>query len=441
MRQEFDFTVTRLGECRYKSPVMLSKRIGDLVANYVRDDEYLIFDTTIHPGETITFKKEQLIEKAGPREHIYFDPTAVHAAIVTCGGLCPGLNDVIRSIVMSLWYQYGVRRISGVRYGYRGFMPEYSDPFMELTPEKVSYIHRMGGTILGSSRGHGQRTGEIVDSLERNGINMLFTIGGDGTQKGSLSIAEEARRRGLEISIMGIPKTIDNDLSFIQKSFGFETAVSEAVKAVHGAHVEAYDAPNGVGLVKLMGRESGFISAYTALASNDVNFVLIPEVPFDLEGEKGLLNQIRNRLERRSHALIVVAEGAGQDHLKAATQKDASGNIKLGDIGVFLKDRIKGYFDTLGWDINLKYIDPSYIIRSTPANPIDSVYCTRLGTNAVHAAMAGRSEMLISLVNNNFVHIPITLAVAERNRIDPESPLWRDVIETTGQPPLMKNVS
>ncbi len=440
MRENFDFTVPRLGPCRIDSPVSLSKRIGDLIANYVNDDEYIISDVNGYPGEQTTFERKNLIEKAGPREQIFFDPERVHAAIVTCGGLCPGLNDVVRSIVMALWYQYGVRRISGVQFGYRGFLPEFKLPFIDLKPDVVKDIHKMGGTFLGSSRGNGNRTAEIVDTMEDHGINMLFTIGGDGTQRGSLRIAEEVERRGLNVAVIGIPKTIDNDLSFIQKSFGFETAVSEAAKAVYGAHVEAHDAINGVGLVKLMGRESGFIAAYTALGTSEVNFVLVPEVPFDLDGENGLLVHLQKRLEKRNHAVIVVAEGAGQDHLEAAsTEYDASGNKKLGDIGLFLKERISSYFKAKQMEINLKYIDPSYIIRSIPSNPIDSIYCARLGTNSVHAAMAGRTKMLISLVNSTFVHIPTDLAVSRRNRIDPESALWRDVIEATGQPPLMKS--
>ncbi len=440
MKQQYNFTIPTLGTCNVASPIALSTQIGDRIANYVGDDEFIVNDAHAQPGETVTFKKEHLIEKAGPRKKIFFDPADAHAAIVTCGGLCPGLNDVIRAIVMCLWHQYGVRKISGVRYGYRGFMPQNRDSMVELTPQSVAYIHRMGGTVLGSSRGYGEKTKEIVDTIESRGINMLFTIGGDGTQKGSLQIANEARARGLAVSIVGIPKTIDNDLSFIQKSFGFETAVSEAVKAVHGAHVEAHDAPNGIGVVKLMGRESGFIAAYTAMGSSDVNFVLVPEVPFDLEGKNGLLHQLYNRIEQRGHAVVVVAEGAGQDLLESeSAETDASGNKKPGDIGLFLQDKIKQFFKQKGTEINLKYIDPSYIIRSTPANPIDSVYCTRLGTNSVHAAMAGKSRMLISMINNNFVHVPIELAVAQRNCIDPESPVWRDVLEATGQPVWMKN--
>ncbi len=434
-----DFTIPVLGECTYDSPMLLSKRVGDYIANYVDDDQLILYDIAAKPGRGRNVEKADLLEVAGPRERIYFDPTKVHAGIVTCGGLCPGLNDVIRAIVMCLWYHYGVRRISGIRFGYRGFLPEFSLPARVLNPDLVEDVHCKGGTILGSSRGYGDRVVQIVDAIEQMHLDMLFTIGGDGTQKGALNISKEIASRGLKTALVGVPKTIDNDLSFVQKSFGFETAVSKAVEAVSCAHVEAYNAIKGVGLVKVMGRQSGFIAAHTALAINDVNYVLIPEVPFDLDGKNGLLAHLEERLERRNHAVILVAEGAGQDLIAASNMTDASGNIKLADIGLFLKEHIAQYFKQKNIEINLKYIDPSYIIRSIPANPTDSIYCNRLGTNAVHAAMAGKTELLISLVNNNIVHVPIRMAVSKKNCIEPDNELWRDVVTTTGQPRLMIN--
>ncbi len=436
-----DFTIQTLGPCKISSPLHMSVQTEDYLANFVTDDHLVIYNAEIKPGETMgPFTRDQLLEKAGPREKIYFDPTKVHAGIITCGGLCPGLNDVIRELVNCLWYRYGVKRISGIRFGYRGFLPEYGYPAMELEPNIVSDIHHHGGSILGSSRGGGERVTEIVDAMARMNINMLFTIGGDGTQRGSLKIFEEAQKQGLRLSVIGVPKTIDNDLSFIQKSFGFDTAVSEAVNAVSGAHVEAHDAINGIGLVKVMGRESGFIAAHTALALNDVNYVLIPEVSFDLHGEKGLLASLKKRLISRNHAVIVVAEGAGQELIPAAiTGTDASGNKKLGDIGVFLSNAIKDYFAAEKMELNLKYIDPSYMLRSVKANPADALYCARLAASAVHAAMAGKTGALVSMVNDHLVHIPIQMAVSQRNRVDPERSLWRDVIDATGMPALMKN--
>ena len=435
----YNFQVARLGEAAIPSPIKMSKQMGDKLANYVTDDEYVLYDIDVEKQQrSKEFDVAEILEKAGPRELIYFNPMHTHAGIVTCGGLCPGLNDVIRAIVRGLWYQYGVRRITGIQYGYRGFLPEYNLPLIDLDPDVVDDIHHKGGTMLGTSRGGGKPK-EIADAVMRMNLNMLFTIGGDGTQKGALAIAEELERRNHQVAIVGIPKTIDNDLSFIQKSFGFETAVAIAVGAVSSAHTEAHDAINGVGVVKVMGRESGYIAAHTALATNDVNFVLIPEIDFDLEGENGLFAHLKKRLHDRGHAVIVVAEGAGQNLVRHSNETDASGNKKLGDIGTFIVDRLKEHFSTDGMEISLKYIDPSYMIRSAPAHPMDSIYCARLGTHAVHAAMAGRTKTLISLVNNSFVHLPIEMAVFRRNNIDPESPLWRDVLEGTRQPVMMVN--
>jgi 6-phosphofructokinase 1 len=435
-----DFTIQTLGPAAIPSPQVLSRIAGDLMANYSSDDERIIYDLNVQSGAEPSLKERGLLEKAGPRENIYFDPSKVHAGIVTCGGLCPGSNDVIRAIVMTLWYNYGVRRISGFKFGFRGLIPQYKLPALELAPDMVAEIHSQGGTILGSSRGGSERMAEVVDTIERTNLSILFVIGGDGSQKGALSIAAEVGRRGLKVAVVGVPKTIDNDLCFIQRSFGFETAMAAAVEAVTGAHVEAHDAVNGVAIVKLMGRDSGFIAAYTALGTSDVNYVLVPEVPFDLGGERGLLAELKKRIERRRHAVIVVAEGAGQDLMPGTVhERDASGNKKLGDIGIFLRDSIADFFKREGMEINMKYMDPSYLIRSVPANPGDSVYCTRLGSNAVHAAMAGKTAMIVSLLNDRFVHVPMRLTVSRRNRIDPESALWRDVVEATGQPALMKN--
>lgn len=429
-----DFTIRSLGTPKIPSPIPYSHVRGDDIANYVDENERVLFDVDIPDPSAEAEVENGLLEKAGPRQNIYFSPGHVHAGIVTCGGLCPGLNDVIRAITRCLWYRYGVQRITGIRFGYSGLLPETAGPTVDLNPDVVDDIHKIGGTVLGSSRGGGNRTEDIVDSIERLNLSMLFTIGGDGTQKGALALAREIERRGLKISVIGIPKTIDNDFSFIDRSFGFETAVSEATNAVTAAHTEAHSAINGVGLVKLMGRESGFIAAHTALASHEANFVLIPEVPFELGGDKGLFPLLKQRLQRRRHAVIIVAEGAGQDLLPTADDKDASGNKRLSDIGLFLKQEIAAYFNREEIPINLKYIDPSYIIRSAVAVPTDSVYCSRLGNNAVHAAMAGKTELIVGLINDRFVHIPMADAVSKRKTVQPEGALWRDVLEATHQP-------
>ena len=374
------------------------------------------------------------MEVAGPREKIFFDPSSLACGIVTCGGLCPGLNDVIRAVVLSLSHHYGVKKIYGFRYGYEGLVQKYGHNPVDLTPETVSGINKAGGTILGSSRGP-QDPVEILKTLEDLRIGILFAVGGDGTLRGAQKIAQEAARRGQKISVIGIPKTIDNDISYIQTTFGFETAVSEARRATYAAHSEARGARNGIGLVKLMGRDSGFIAAFSVLVGSEVNFCLVPEVPFGLEG---FLQALRKRLEQKAHAVIVLAEGAGQDLTAQTGECDCSGNIKYGDIGIFLRDNIRDYFKGIGMEINLKYIDPSYMIRSLPANPHDSAFCLVLGQCAVHAGMSGRTNMVVGFWNHLFTHVPISLAVSKRKRIDPEGELWNSVVASTGQPRNMR---
>ena len=442
MKGTYEFKVETLGPCKIPSPIQFSKNRGNRVANFVRDDEFVFYniDSYADDGEFSQedFKKN-LMEKAGPRENIYFNPAHVNAGICTCGGLCPGLNDVIRAVVRCLYIRYGVRRIRGIKFGFKGLFPEYGFDIIDLGPSVVDEIHKTGGSFLGTSRGGGDRVMEIVDAVEALNMNMLFIVGGDGTQRGALEVAEEIEKRNLKIAVIGIPKTVDNDLLFIQRSFGFDTAVMKATEAVSAAHMEAHSHINGIGLIKLMGRESGFIAASTALASHETNFCLIPEVPFDLDGDNGFLKSLEDRLARRHHAVVIVAEGAGQELLQASGECDASGNTKLADIGVYLKDRITQYFKERNIHINLKYIDPSYQIRSSQTSASDSIYCERLGNNAVHAAMAGKTKIVIGLVHDKYVHIPTRLVTAKRNKVNPEGSLWRDVIDATGQPPLMKN--
>ena len=440
MQGVFDFTIDQLGPCKVTSPIMLSKVYGDFIANYVKEDDFIRYNVDVYDNVLETEAEaynNNLIQKAGPREYIYFNPRHVNAGIMTCGGLCPGLNDVIRSIVRCLWNRYGVRRIHGIRFGFQGLFSEAGFDIVDLHPDLIDEIHKTGGSFLGTSRGGGNRVTEIVDAIEALNLNMVFIIGGDGTQRGALEVADEIEKRGLKIAVVGIPKTVDNDLIFIQKSFGFDTAVDQATQTVAAAHMEAHSQINGIGLIKLMGREAGFIAAVTALASHEANFCLIPEVPFHLDGEGGFLDSLEQRIKRRHHAVVIVAEGAGQELLKTTDAKDASGNKKLADIGIFLRDKITEYFAAKKIPINLKYIDPSYQIRSARTTATDSVYCERLGNNAVHAAMAGKTKLVIGLIHNKYVHLPTRLVTSRRNTVDPEGSLWRDVIDATGQPILM----
>jgi 6-phosphofructokinase 1 len=412
-------------------------------AKFKIDSEQIVCDDTVsrESGPVIFQTGRLTFEVAGPRERIYFDSTKTTAAIVSCGGLCPGVNDVIRGLVMELWHGYGVTNILGMRYGYEGLVPRHGHQPLQLSPEAVSNIHTLGGTILGTSRGP-QNAAEMVDALELLGVDILFVIGGDGTLKGAAGIVAEINRRGLRKSVIGIPKTIDNDILYLDKTFGFETAFAEAVKAVTCAHVEAISAINGIGLVKLMGRASGFIGCYAALASQQVNFCLVPEVPFELHGSNGFLETLRERIAQRKHAVVVVAEGAGQQLLEARSlETDASGNRRFGDIGLFLKDEISHFFESRQIPFTLKYIDPSYAIRSVPASPQDNVYCSILAQDAVHAGMAGKTNMLVGRWHDTFVHIPLSLVISSRRKIDPKGDIWRSVLETTGQPPHMSKAA
>jgi 6-phosphofructokinase 1 len=427
MDHDLDFTIERLGECRFPSPMRGVRFTGD--------DERILFH--IRPAEIRGYfaagQEPPALELAGPRPRLFFDPAQIACGIVTCGGLCPGLNDVIRAVTLSLYHHYGVAQVYGFRYGYEGLVKRLGHPPLELTPASVSQISELGGTILASSRGP-QDPAEMVDTLEELKVGILFAIGGDGTLKGAAKIAAEATRRGRPLSVIGIPKTIDNDISFVQKTFGFETAVAEAHRAIGAAHTEATGARNGIGLVKLMGRDSGFIAAYASLIDSQVNFCLVPEVAFSL---KGFLRSLEERLTGRGHAVVVVAEGAGQEMLAANAERDASGNVKYGDVGVFLRDAIKEHFIHQGAECNLKYIDPSYIIRSLPANAHDSALCLLLGQNAVHAGMSGRTSMVVGLWNHQFTHVPIALATSARKKLDPEGWLWSSVLAATGQPRQM----
>ncbi len=424
METDLDFTIARLGERRIPSPMSGIR--------FVADNEHVLYNS--HSAEIRTCLEEgrepPCLELAGPREKIYFDPAKLKCGIVTCGGICPGLNEVIRSLVMSLFFHYGVQSVFGFPYGYEGLTYRYGHTPLELTPQNVNQIHGMGGSMLGTSRGP-QDVAEMVDTLDQMNIGILFVIGGDGTLKGGGAIAGEIGKRGLKISVIGIPKTIDNDISFIQKSFGFETAVAEATRATCSAHNEATGARNGIGLVKLMGRDSGFIAAYSVLADNNVNFCLVPEVRFTLEG---FLASLKERLQKRGHAVIVVAEGAGQELFPQTDDVDASGNLRFGDIGILLRDSINSHFKQSDMAVNLKYIDPSYTIRSVPATPHDSAFCLLLGHNAVHAGMAGLTGMVVGFWHGEFTHVPISLAVSRRKKIDPEGWLWSSVLASTGQP-------
>ena len=425
-----DLAIDTLGVPKIDSPL---KEGGN---GFVDDSEKVILYTHSEDLKTSNDggKEPPMFERAGPRRSIFFEPEKLTCGIVTCGGLCPGLNDVIRTITLSLLWQYNVKAVYGFRYGYMGLTSKAPEEPVLLTPELVDDIHLQGGDILSSSRGP-QKSDDMVDTLEKMGIELLFVIGGDGTLRGAHDLNTAIKKRGLNISVIGVPKTIDNDICGIEQSFGFSTAVEAARPAIHCAHAEAKGAWNGIGLVKLMGRESGFIAATATLANSDVNFCFIPEAPFVLEGENGFLQTLEKRLDKKHHAVVVVAEGVGQQiaEINGVQKKDASGNIIREDIGLILKEKIKQYFAEKNKPVSLKYIDPSYMIRSLPTDSNDAAFCVLLGQNAVHAGMSGRTNMVVGYWNQYFVHIPISLTILKKKKVDPEGHLWQTVLETTGQ--------
>ncbi len=424
--------VATLGNPLRPSPLQRAHALGDGHPSFVSDG--LMVRDTVEVLDGQPLRDERWFEMAGPRQQIFFDPARTKAAIVTCGGLCPGLNDVIRSVFLELRMNYKVQDILGIRYGYQGLNPEIGVPPVRLSLEMVEDIHREAGTMLGSSRGN-QDPSVMVDFLVQQGIDILLCVGGDGTQRGSHALYQEVSRRGLNISIVGIPKTIDNDIPFCDQSFGLVTAVAEAQRVLDCAHAESKGVPYGIGLVKLMGRDAGFIAAIASVASQDVNFTLVPELPFKLDGQRGFLAVLRRRMMDRRHAVIAVAEGAGQDLFEQQRQvRDASGNVHHHDIGLLLKDRILEYFAEHGPPVSVKYIDPSYIIRSVPANCEDSVLCDQFARHAVHAGMAGKTDVLIGHVSSKFVHVPIEMLQKERRRMPLDGQLWCAVLSATGQP-------
>ena len=430
-----DFIVPTLGPATFRSPLGLSSVHGDGLGDFVPDEARVLYHIETEPGRPL--RTDLTMEKAGPREKIFFEPGQCKAAIVTCGGLCPGLNNVIRSVFLQLHHRYGVPTVLGIRYGYQGLNPAKGPPPLRADARirgADPQSRRHGAAIVA---GAGRSRGDRRLPPERGHQPALLPRRRRHAARHACH-CHGSPARDAKIAVVGIPKTIDNDLPFVWRSFGYGTALEKAREAINCAHTEARDAPNGIGLVKLMGRNAGFIAAGAALASQEANFVLIPEVRFPLEGPGGFLDALRKRIAARQHAVIVVAEGAGQ-HLFACEsgECDASGNRKLQDIGVFLRDKISQYFKAAGIAINMKYIDPSYIIRSVPANSDDSLLCDAMARHAVHAAMAGKTDVLIGVEHGQFLHIPICTAVARKKHLSPDSEFWLRVIESTGQPAWM----
>lgn len=369
--------------------------------------------------------------RSGPRRTIYHDPSQVTAALVTCGGLCPGLNDVVQNIVYTL-DDYGVPedQIFGIRYGLRGFLDRHAKP-IQLGRSQVDGIQLKGGTMLGTSRGNA-RIKDIVDRLRLWGINMLFVIGGNGGNAAAHAIAKECIASGVCCNVVGVPKSIDNDIQLIDRCFGFDTAVEEAQRSLICARVEARSAA-GISIVKLMGRQSGFISMNASMASGVVDVCLIPEVQFTMPKLLGFVGSV---MKSKNYCVVCVAEGAGQDILEdgiPAGATDASGNPILKDIGTFLRDAFRKEFN----GVDVKYIDPSYMIRSIPTITTDRIYCKVLGQGAVHGAFAGYTDFTVGLINTHYVFLPTTTIIQSARTVDPQGRQWNRLKTAINQPDLV----
>jgi len=413
--------ITSLGQARFVSPIRHS------VSDEARAPLHIVRTPGVTPPEEVFF------EMAGPREKLFFDPKDTRAGIVTCGGLCPGMNTVIRSAFLEMHNTYGVKQVLGFRDGYQGLDPANGLEPIVLNPDLVDDIHKEGGTVLGTSRGPVDIS-RAVDNLIKRGVNILFVVGGDGTQHGGYKLFQEAQKRGHALAVVGIPKTVDNDVPYVSHTFGYQTAVEEAARVITCAHTEVHSVKNGIALVKLMGRHAGFIAAAATVASQEVNFCLIPEIPFQLEGEGGFLNALKKRTLNRAHAVIVVAEGAGQNLLEnKGEERDASGNVKLSDIGLFLREKIGAFFRAEKIPMIMRYLEPSYIIRSVPADAEDAILCDQYARHAVHAAMAGKTGLVIGLLHDHFIHVPIEMLAKQVKRVDPNGSIWHAVLATTGQ--------
>jgi 6-phosphofructokinase 1 len=422
-----DFEVRRLPNAPFNTPIADREFLSD-------DQKYIMYDPIVH-GVDLSGRHAMSLSPfrmllAQASEHLHFDPKQTTVGVVTCGGLCPGLNDVVRGITYMCRRSYDVKRVVGFRYGYWGLSAAGRDTAIDLDTNRVHTIHRRGGTFLGSSRGP-QDPKEMVDTLQQLGVNILFTIGGDGTQRGASKIVEEVTKRKLNIAVVGIPKTIDNDLSFSHRTFGYITAVEHATLAIRAAYAEAGSHPFGVGIVKVMGRHSGFIAAEAAIASQLANICLIPE---NVVTKETFFNLLECRFRTNDCVVICVAEGFGQDWMDTKDcGTDASGNKKLGDIGTYMRDLVTSWMKkhptaNIG---TVKLIDPSYMIRAVPANTSDASFCVHLATLAVHEAFRGTTDAIIVNWYRNFTVIPIKLATSLRKVVDLHGDLWRQVREVT----------
>eukprot|EP00668_Euglena_longa_P014128 GGOE01018102.1.p1 GENE.GGOE01018102.1~~GGOE01018102.1.p1 ORF type:complete len:494 (+),score=144.75 GGOE01018102.1:38-1483(+) len=392
---------------------------------YRNAGEYIL-ETIIGHAETSLQSREKIkkdynaIYRAGPRREVYFG-TDTNACIVNTGGLCPGLNSVIEELVRTL-DTYNADTIYGIRYGFLGFDTTEYMPLI-LTPHSVLNIHQRGGTILGTCRGSFNED-LILKFLKECNIGQMYVIGGDGSHRAALRIHALCKEHQLRCVVVGIPKTIDNDILFFDKTFGFDTAVEVASKVIDCSFVEASSVKNGVGVVKVMGRDSGFVARNAALSNNVVDACLIPEVPFEIKGNGGLLPWLDGHLATKHCAVIVICEAAGQQHLPCLG-KDPTGHNIYEDTGKWLKKAIETHWQETGQEGKVFLIDPSYMLRSVPANTGDNMFCIQLAQAAVHTAYSGYSGVTVGRYHDLYGVMPIEMVVSGLRKVNPKGSLWQ----------------
>ena len=326
--------------------------------------------------------------------------------VLTGGGDCPGLNAAIRAVVRrAICYGY---EVIGIKDGWKGLVDVDLVP---LTRDSVSGIHVKGGNILGTSRTNPFRDEEtarrVMENIEGCGFDALVCIGGNDT----LGVANKLYKEG--IKTVGIPKTIDNDLSGTDYTFGFDTAVSIVTEAIDRLH-STTEAHHRVMVVEVMGRHAGWIATYGGLAGG-AHLILIPERPFTIDD---VCRVIERRKERgRYFSIIVVAEGAKPEGLEGyitrGAKRDEFGNVTLGGIGWFLAEEIEKKTG-----METRYVVLGHLQRGGTPTAFDRILATRYGVAAVDLIKAGRFGRMVALKGNRIVDIPLEEGVKEAKQVD-----------------------
>jgi ATP-dependent phosphofructokinase / diphosphate-dependent phosphofructokinase len=328
--------------------------------------------------------------------------------ILTGGGDCPGLNAVIRGVVRAGVNRHG-HQIIGFRYGWAGVLEANT---VELTARNTAGILHRGGTILGTSRtnpfkGDGGGTALVRETLEREGIDALIPIGGEDT----LGVAARLSAEG--VPVVGVPKTIDNDLAGTDVTFGFHTAVQIATDAIDRLHTTA-ESHNRVIILEVMGRHAGWIAAYSGIAGG-ADVILVPERPFDIDE---VCESIKRRhAGGRTFSIVVVSEGAvprdGGGLTTAGAKTDAFGHARLGGIAVLLEGEVE---QRTGFETRMTIL--GHVQRGGTPTAYDRVLATRFGVKAVAAADRGEFGSMVSLRGTDIDLVPLADAVAEPKILD-----------------------